>query len=421
MRSRYATALTILGVYFVASYFILHAAIEEQRTMQRAISVSGQQRMYSQRIAMFADAIVARPDSGLRHRAQQDLQTSIKIFDEAHRALTHGDPRINPRGWPPRTVRDIYFTQPYQVDRQVRDYLAHARALDKHAKYHAITVNDKDLAYLLSVGPGVLLQSLDAVVLAYSGEQRAAVAKFESLQLALLALGISTLAAIWFTILLPMDREIAERTEAMERSASVDSLTGALNRKAFAENVELEIARARAEGFRGALLMIDIDNFKTINDTYGHGIGDETIVRVADVMRKNSRMHDLVARVGGDEFAMYVNAFESDAALEAFIDRLCTALQCDVISGDDPHRVTVSIGVARVDDDGTNIGELLNAADKALYAAKRSGRARFVFHEPATGTTSGCLLTKRRDLGDGQARPAGTSDRIVRVADIAKP
>ena len=421
MRSRYATALAILGVYFVASYFILHAAIEEQRTMQRAISVSGQQRMYSQRIAMFADAIVARPDSGFRRRAQQDLQTSIKIFDEAHHALTHGDPRINPKGWPPPSVRDIYFTRPYEVDRQVRDYLAHARALENHAKYKAIAVNDKDLEYLLSVGPGVLLQSLDTIVFAYNGEQRAAVAKFEFLQLALLALGISTLAAIWFTILLPMDREIAERTKAMQRSASVDSLTGALNRKAFAENVELEIARARAEGLCGALLMIDIDNFKTINDTYGHSLGDETIVRVADVMRKNSRAHDLVARVGGDEFAMYVNAFESDAALEAFIERLCAALQCDVISGDDSHRVTVSIGVARVDADGTNIGELLNAADKALYAAKRSGRARFVFHEPATDTTSGYLLMKRRDLGDGQARPARTSDRIVRVADITQP
>lgn len=398
MRSRYAIALSILGAYFIASYLILHAAIDQQRSMQRAISVSGQQRMYSQRIALFADAIVARPDSELRRRAQQDLQTSIRIFGEAHRALTHGDPKINPSGWPPPAVRDIYFTQPYDVDRQAHEYLAHARALDERAKHHTIALNDKNLEYLLNVGPGLFLKSLDAVVVAYNREQRAGAARFEMLQLGLLVLGLSTLALIWFTILMPMEREIAERTAAMERSAALDSLTGLLNRKAFAARVETAIAHTRVDVRGGALLIIDIDNFKTVNDTFGHGFGDDTIVTVAESMRRHARDHDLIARFGGDEFAYFVAASESEAALHDFVDRICAALQYVTNDGDDAHRVTVSIGVARVGRDGTNLVDLFKAADEALYTAKRSGRARYAFAELPTTIEAANASTMLRTI-----------------------
>lgn len=399
MRSRYAFALTILGAYFIASYFILHGAIEQQRSMQRVIAVSGQQRMYAQRIAMFADAIVARPNLGLRNRAVKDLETSIRIFSQAHHALT--------RGWDPPKVRQIFFSQPYEVDLQAREYLAHARTLDRRAQRGPIRADDKDLDYLLSVGPGILLESLDAVVAAYTDEQRTAVATFEALQIGLLLLGLSTLVAIWLTILLPLEREIAERTAAMELGASTDSLTGILNRKAFATAVESALARTLLANASGAMLMVDIDNFKVVNDTFGHGIGDDTLVRVAEIMRAHARGSDIVARFGGDEFALFAPAFDSDASLRAFVERLCEGLQYDASFAGATHRVTASIGVARAAQDGTTQRELLAAADRALYSAKRSGRARHAFctrdaahvsenvpHPMFQATQTGSLTTK---------------------------
>jgi len=164
--------------------------------------------MYSQRIAMFADAIVVRPDASQREQARRDLETSIRIFTQAHKALTTGDPRLNPAGWPPSSVRAMYFGQPFQVDAQVREYVAHARAVQLRAPT-GVRSGDPDLEYLLSVGPGPLLQSLDAVVAQYNREQTASIQKFEYLQLGLLVLGLSTLVIIWLTIFLPMDREIA--------------------------------------------------------------------------------------------------------------------------------------------------------------------------------------------------------------------
>ena len=384
MRSRYALALSILGAYFIASYFVLHAAIDRQRSLQRVISVGGQQRMYAQRIAMFADAIVARPDTNLRHRARLDLETSIRIFARAHAALTRGDAALNPTRWQPPKVRAIFFDRPYRLDRQVRRYLVHARAFDARAARGRVAAGDRDLDYLLDVGPGVLLASLDTVVAAYGDEQRAAVATFEYLQFGLLGLGLSALGIIWLTILLPMEREIARRTAAMERSATTDALTGVLNRAAFATAVEAAIVLARRAGDAGAMLMLDVDRFKSINDTYGHVVGDETMIRVAEIMRANSRKDDVLARFGGDEFALFAPRFESDAALQTFVERLCAALQFDIRVGSSAHRVTASIGVVRVPGDASTLRDVMASADEALYAAKRGGRARVAFWNPNT-------------------------------------
>ncbi|GAC1397901.1 MAG: hypothetical protein NVSMB59_18570 [Vulcanimicrobiaceae bacterium] len=388
VRNRYVVALSILGAYFVASYFILHVAIEEQRAKQRIIAVSGQQRMYAQRIVLFADAIVARPDAARRMRARRDLETSIRIFDAAHTVLTRGDPVLNPTAWTPHRVRNIFFDKPNEVDRHVRAYLAHARALDARAGRQKISPRDADLDYLLTVGPDALLKSLDAVVAAYNAEQRAGAARFELLQLGLLGLGLSTLGMIWLTILLPMEREIVRRTAAMERIAATDALTNVLNRTAFATAVESAVSLARRAGDAGAMLMIDVDNFKAINDSYGHVVGDETIVRVAEIMRANSRVGDVVARFGGDEFAIFAPSFDSERSLRAFVERLCTALQFDIVVGTATHRVTASIGVVRYPHDADTLDELLHASDEALYVAKRAGRARHAFWAPRTPDAS---------------------------------
>src|SRR5476651_1934363 len=159
MRGRYIVGLAILGVYFIASYLVLHQAIANQRSMGRAVVASGQQRMYSQRIAMFADAMVARPDRLQRDQARHDLEASIRIFTQAHQALTTGDPHLNPAGWPPSSVRSMYFDLPFAVDQQVKEYVGHALAVQTRAGLRA---GNADLEYLLSVGPGPLLQSLDA-------------------------------------------------------------------------------------------------------------------------------------------------------------------------------------------------------------------------------------------------------------------
>ncbi|GAC1420588.1 MAG: hypothetical protein NVSMB64_29530 [Candidatus Velthaea sp.] len=373
MRVRYVIALAILGAFFIASYVILHNAIVAQRSIARTVTVSGQQRMYSQRIAMFAEAIVARPDKGMRERARADLEQSIRTFAQQHRALTSGDASISPRGWPSASIRHMYFSGPFDVDRQVREYLKHAQNVEKRAQ-KGLHPGDSDLEYLLSVGPGPLLKSLDAIVQQYNLEQRTSVQTFEDLQLGMLMLGLSTLAIIWFTILLPLERDVASKTAALQLSATRDPLTSLLNRSVFTERVEQSIELAKRQRDVGAMLMIDLDRFKTVNDTYGHLIGDLALVRCAEILRANVRACDFVTRLGGDEFAVFAPAIDGARDLERFVERLCTALQYDVPTDTGNIRITASLGIAQFPADGETIDKLLHKSDRALYAAKASGR-----------------------------------------------
>jgi diguanylate cyclase (GGDEF)-like protein len=385
MRGRYVVGLAILGVYFIASYLVLHQAIANQRSMGRAVVASGQQRMYSQRIAMFADAMVARPDQTQREKARRDLETSIRIFTQAHQALTTGDPRLNPSGWPPTSVKAMYFDLPFAVDQQVKEFVEHAQAVDARANT-GIRAGDPDLEYLLSVGPGPLLQSLDAVVQQYNREQTASIQKFEILQFALLLLGLSTLVIIWLTIFLPMDREIAAKTAALEVSATIDPLTGLLNRRAFAERVEIVLANVKRRGESGAMLMIDTDRFKTINDTYGHLAGDRALLETANRLRENVRAGEYITRLGGDEFAVFAPAIDRESGLETFVARMCEALNFDLDVDGVTHRVSSSIGVACYPTDGLSIDALLARSDHALYAAKADGRATYCFFRQPKAT-----------------------------------
>ncbi len=158
----------------------------------------------------------------------------------------------------------------------------------------------------------------------------------------------------------------------IHRIAHTDNLTGLMNRRAFFDTVRL--------ADDGALLMIDIDHFKAVNDRYGHAAGDAVLVAMADHLRRNLRSGDLLGRVGGEEFAAYLIGADS-LEIDAIGARICkgfTLYNNDVPA---PIKVTMSVGAAySAMCDGT--ANLYKNADEALYAAKHSGRARLNFWQP---------------------------------------
>lgn len=164
--------------------------------------------------------------------------------------------------------------------------------------------------------------------------------------------------------------------EKLEHLAAHDELTGLFNRRRFEREIDVHVAQGARYG-GGALLMLDIDNFKFFNDVYGHAAGDEVLRHVADILRSRLRATDTVARFGGDEFALLLpHASADDAALVAEeILQTFRSKPAEIQGG--PVPVTVSIGVASVPTSST-AHEVLVAADNALYAAKRAGRDRYV-------------------------------------------
>ena len=160
----------------------------------------------------------------------------------------------------------------------------------------------------------------------------------------------------------------------LERLAIQDPLTNALNARAFSHELAQELSRNRRYGRPLALIYLDLDDFKSVNDTHGHATGDAVLRLVADAMRSAVRQADVVGRLGGDEFAVLMPETDGDVA-HAAATRLATGIRT-VFRG--TPSVTASIGVVAVSGTEAGTDELLRKADQAMYAAKRAGKDRVV-------------------------------------------
>lgn len=170
--------------------------------------------------------------------------------------------------------------------------------------------------------------------------------------------------------------ELADRAESLERLACIDGLTGLNNRRHFLALAENEWSRFQRYGRPLALLMIDIDFFKSVNDTYGHDAGDAVLKAVAESLHRSKRSSDIAGRLGGEQFALILPEATIDRAVSA-AERYRTLIGGrPIIAMGRQISVTVSIGVGIAEADMSGFEDLLKRADVALYEAKNSGSNR---------------------------------------------
>lgn len=203
---------------------------------------------------------------------------------------------------------------------------------------------------------------------------------------------------IRFEMLDEIDREFQQQ---IHRLLVHDELTGLLTSKSFFSELRREAARAEAESMPFCVLMMDLDHFKEVNDTYGHLAGSETLEVVGAVIKKTLRAGDVGARFGGEEFAAFLLDADYAQGLVA-AERVRSAIEKHEFpavrqgSAEEPrtHRMTISVGVAVFPEDARDPIQLVEMADSALYRAKRSGRNRVCAYRPA-GTTEVLHLRPR--------------------------
>jgi diguanylate cyclase (GGDEF)-like protein/PAS domain S-box-containing protein len=170
--------------------------------------------------------------------------------------------------------------------------------------------------------------------------------------------------------------------EALTALARTDPLTGLLNRRTFLEYVAPRVARVHRSGQPGALVYLDLDNFKLVNDRFGHGRGDEALKHLAQALLKESRMTDLVARLGGDEFVVWLDDTDRKGATDKAKRLLALDKVLAPFSGDPARKLSISIGVVMCEAGGAaSAEELIACADTAMYRAKKSGKNGIVFAE----------------------------------------
>ncbi|MBV2122601.1 MAG: GGDEF domain-containing protein [Candidatus Thiodiazotropha sp. (ex Ctena orbiculata)] len=181
--------------------------------------------------------------------------------------------------------------------------------------------------------------------------------------------------------------ELSKANQKLEQMAYYDPLTCLANRRWFQARCEEAVSRSNRNQTRLALLLIDVDNFKQVNDQQGHAVGDDLLISLAERLTATVRQTDTMirgtaetARYGGDEFVVLLDDVKDRQSIELIVDRIFTTLNTPIKLKSNLLPVTVSIGIAITPDDATDFSALIHFADVAMYRAKSSGRNRYRFY-----------------------------------------
>ena len=237
-----------------------------------------------------------------------------------------------------------------------------------------------------------------------TGKLRAAMLRYVGL------LTVASLLAM--LVVAALSRKTRARVAAAERQldymAHTDHVTRLPNRHATYARLGADLDRARTQGWQLALLLVDLDNFKLVNDTAGHAVGDELLKQVAGALARAVRPADLVGRIGGDEFAIIAGPVRDRAEALALAAGVTQALQAPFQLEHGEFFATASVGLCLYPDDAPTMIELMSSADTALYHAKHGGRNRFAEFVPAM-----TAATQRRAALERELRRAIAQDRLV--------
>ena len=173
--------------------------------------------------------------------------------------------------------------------------------------------------------------------------------------------------------------------EKTERMATTDGLTGLNNHRTFQDLLDGHLAAARRYGRQVSLIICDVDHFKSVNDTYGHPVGDKVLKGVSRILRAEARDTDVVARYGGEEFAVILPETDTEGA-KVIANRIREKIAANTVQTElGPLNVTISLGVSTFPAHGDEKQDVIDRADQALYGAKHGGRNRVVCADEVSG------------------------------------
>jgi diguanylate cyclase (GGDEF)-like protein len=378
MTITYVISLTVIAVLCIIVHVNIDKIIIEQSQSASTINVSGQQRMLSQRIALFTAEFIAQNNKDARQKALSALEKMI--LNHQYLLVDHNT-KIKqrlPTSLTPE-MEALYFSAPHEVDQKVAEF---TNLIKRALSYDIISLeNSQQRLMFLPLAKNQLLNSFETVVKQYELESQQKIQTLRSTQQIILIVIILTILIEAVFILGPLLNRSDQYTKTLEDDANHDYLTNCLNRRSFNVLAKQQIAMSKRYKTAISFISIDIDHFKSINDQYGHTLGDEVIKKVADVIHENSRESDSVFRFGGEEFLVMLPTTSIAEGFQLAEKMLYKIANTPVFSEKLIIEFTVSAGVAEWHSSEDNIEKALQRADVALYQAKEGGRDQIVKQE----------------------------------------
>lgn len=328
--------------------------------------------MLSQRIAGIIVQAFLEKGSAERNARITMVDDAIKLMSESHLFLV-GRGAKNTDTVMSEATSVIYFGSAKNLDQKVKAYLTEAKAL-RNAAVDGRNVNRVRISAFADTGFGSLLHLLDSAVNQYQEDAEAKLSNLRTLNVGLWMFTIAVILLELALIFRPLARRLDEAQQELEDIAHTDPLTGCWNRRALMKSGEMLWSLAKRQDRPLSVIICDIDNFKRINDAYGHGIGDEAIKVVAQTCIDALRQYDVFGRFGGEEFVLILpDTEESGAKLVG--ERIRRSLEEKIISAENvSFKMTASFGTATIREQDNSLQALIDRADQALYAAKENGR-----------------------------------------------
>lgn len=370
----YVSGLIIVALAVTASHILVDRKMQITRQASEALEMGYGQSFLAERINHLAYRYVASSDGSDKALVGTELATAVERMYQSHGALLRL-PLGTDIGLP---ADEIYFAPEYELDLKIRTFLGAARELSSRPAAD-IKPGSPLIRFLDRDKTSQLHELLKKALDRYRKAEDEALANSNRTLWTLYVLIMVILVLEGIAVSRLIVKSLLRQAEDYRELAHTDPLTGCCNRRSFMAACRQEHELVHKHGKHCAVIMLDIDRFKQVNDTYGHAVGDEVIQALVKVSLEQLRDSDVLGRMGGEEFAILLRGTPGNKAW-GIADALRQSLQaCDVdlpAPWNDVLHFTVSLGVAELRASDESPLDALERADQALYDAKTGGRNR---------------------------------------------
>lgn len=369
----YLTTFALIALLITASIIIIDYIAAEEAHMVGVNDIGGRQRMLSERTVHLLLEYAAENNQHTRDKIVNLIETSLQKFDKTHKLLIRGRLSDGEMVIFSDSIDDIFFDQPENLDQKARIFVYNTREVLAR-EWSPELISSYYLKQLREATKQNLHNSLDALASQYTTNTRSRITRLRIIVAILLGGIVVVLCGVGAFVFNPMFKRIEAQEQELHKMAFIDPLANCHNRRSFLDNANTAFERSRRYNHTFAVLYIDIDHFKDINDNYGHAIGDKAIVQMTQICQKNIRDSDVLGRIGGDEFGVILQECGLEYAIQT-AEKLRKRVSDHAISIDvGSIKFSISVGAATIQESDKDIDDILKRADKYLYKAKRTGR-----------------------------------------------